>query len=947
MGNDALACLRTRLPVDACRQNASHGKVQRGILTFTNTIHLPTSPPCAASMSTYAPQTQTMLKSVSNSPIHLLGQATTTRDAPKAPLPSKRKRDATCGLGTSNRAFTIKPHPKSPYDKPATFKPIRVIGRAQLSLTFLDTTADDNFAPNTLFSAHIAALESDSQDAEQEHIVPKVLIARYDNKRTLYAIERAQARVYSICRLAGWLKEKDVSELWDPASLQAYSSMVHVGRSMVAEGDWWQLAAVETHHTEQPVKCARMTMMRKKPTAIPAKETPTQRYDNPVPYQPHPMQATVLDQHTPQPLTPQEQLESLVQQYLDAVYLSKTSLAYFAKGPITRIRNAFTSPEDGAPSTHELVTFLRAMLLSPKSSEKKYYEKLPSIIRALPPGSFSDEDLAGAIKTRKSRKKLKLSREGVYPHEEARVKKWWISDVSAGDNRGHETIDQRIKRRIGDLRVRETLAQLTLMLEVIALEAMSTYKPPPENGPPVNETEAQEESQAKPTKRKRKLDDIALQLDLLLDRLCIWHATEEAGILDFDIKPTQQYDNADGSTKGGASDRLHSYCIEVIIPFYMNRLPEQALMINKKLGGPAHSSPPKRKAMKPPTSRKSGDSKEPEAKKSRRSLTRVATETMRRTAGRATPTLSRSATDSALLSGIKREPCEAPLSAIPFQRSPSRNNRRSVSQFRHLEGRELDLETPSAAVTAKLKQKQRVEEELKDAITALKKPNRGLAAGGYAEDLEWHSLRPVSRSRKQPNPTRKVVKDIQVTATPRAGRRTKDMIEQTPTHHYHAGNPFARLSAPVSPQSSDFLIPSSGTRQSTSVIPGTVHRSTTVRQLAHTGIAETPSKAPSTKTFESGAARRTIFATPSKPKSPLLEGNFKPASLVVESPAKVMGSPPPNIAIASQAAIAATPTKLTSAPPTETHPVANPQSMPNEEPTIYASLGWDDDDDMY
>ncbi|KAI9877739.1 MAG: hypothetical protein M1823_007057, partial [Watsoniomyces obsoletus] len=184
-------------------------------------------------------------------------------------------------------------------------------------------------------------------------------------------------------------------------------------------------------------------------------------------------------------------------------------------------------------------------------------------------------------------------------------------------------MEQRIRRRIGDLRVRETLAQLTLMLEVIALEALSTYKPPPDVYLAENETQPLDDTQTKPKKRKRKLDDVSLQLDLLLDRLCIWHATEEAGILDFDTKPTQQYDDSEGNTKDGASDRLRGFCVEVIIPFYMNRLPEQALMINKKLGGPAHTSPPKRKAMKPPvTSRKSGEPKEPEAKKSRRSLAR-------------------------------------------------------------------------------------------------------------------------------------------------------------------------------------------------------------------------------------------------------------------------------------------------------------------------------------
>jgi DNA replication regulator SLD3 len=886
-------------------------------------------------MSTYALQTKTMLQSVSSNPIQLLGVAD-KREESQAPLPSKRKREAICGLGTSSKPFTIKPYPESPYDKPATFKPVRVVGRSQLPLTFLDTTADENLAPNTLFSAHIDVLEDDGRHGPSGRDAPMVLIARYDTKRTLYAIERVQTRVYSICRLASWLKEKDVSELWDPSSLQAPPAIPREEEMVTTTGGWWQHAVVETRPMEGPGKRARTTMMRKQQVPEPAKKKTTQRFDSPANYEPtvdNSISVHVPEEPSAQP-SPQEQLESLVQQYLDAVYLSKTSLAYFAKGPITRIRNAFTSPEEGAPPTYELVTFLRSMLISPKASDKKYYEKLPSIIRALPPGSFSDEELiTGASKAKKSKKKLKLSREGLYTCEEAIIRKWWMSDYDA---RGDETMDQRIRRCIGDFRVRETLAQLTLMLEIIALEALSTYKPPPEDLA-TDETQPQDDSQAKPKTRKRKLDDIGLRLDLLLDRLCIWHATEEAGIMDFDTKPAQQYDDTDGSGRSGASDRLRDFCIEVIVPFYMNRLPEQALMINKKLGGPAHTSPPKRKAMKPPaTSRKSGEPKEPESKKSRRSLARVATESMGRSPHRVTPSLNRSATDSALIRGIKREGSEAPLSAIPFQRSPSKNARRSMSQYRHLEGRELDLTTPSAAVTAKLKQKQRVEEDLKDAITALKKPNRGLAAGGYIDDVERRGLGSVSRSRKQLNPVRKVVKDIQVTATPRVGRRTKDMVGQTPNHHYHISNPFARASASAAPPG-DFFIPSSGARQAESVVPGTVQRSATARHLAQPTIAETPSKAPNTKTFDSGAARRTIFATPSKPSA-------TSHSHVMESPVRVFGSSPPSVANVVHRAVPATPLKSASVPLADTGAGAMSKPIQQDEPSIYAALGWDDDD---
>ena len=128
---------------------------------------------------------------------------------------------------------------------------------------------------------------------------------------------------------------------------------------------------------------------------------------------------------------------------------------------------------------------------------------------------------------------------------------------------GTETIDQRIKRRIGELRVRETLAQLILMLEIVALEAASVYKPPSNEKPTADEApsdqaqaQVQEEAPSKPSKREKKLNDINIQLDLLLDKLCIWHATEEAGILDFDTRPQKDSGSSEGGARNGANDRF-------------------------------------------------------------------------------------------------------------------------------------------------------------------------------------------------------------------------------------------------------------------------------------------------------------------------------------------------------------------------------------------------------
>ncbi|PVI08500.1 hypothetical protein DM02DRAFT_621352 [Periconia macrospinosa] len=874
---------------------------------------------------------------------------------PKLQLPTKRKRDSICGLGGHTSVFTIKPCPKAQNDRSHTFKPVRIIGRSQLPVSFLDTGADDELPSSRLFSAELPVLENRSEIQGKGGEIPRVLIARHEKKQALYAIERVQNRVYSLCKLAPWLKEKNVADLWDPEHLKAYPKFSAVEVPAISQAQWWNPATINTEPEVRPIKHVQMSMLRpRKELEITPKETDgtLQCVEKQGAVDMQPTQSPLdVDSYPPEPpaqLSPQEQLEGFAEQYLNAIYMSRTSLAYFAKGPITRIRAVFTSTEEGAPQTSELVTFLRAMLLSRKVEETKYTKKLPEIIKDIPPGWLSDDDQLESSengKKSKKKKKVKLSREGTYPQESEIIKRWWLSEIPSGEAHGEETLEQRIKRRLADLRVREALAQMILMLEIVALEALSTSTKSLEKMDNATETQEGKESQ-EPPKRKKKLDDINLRLDLLLDKLCIWQSIEKDGVLDFDTNRS-----SDNGGMHSGHDRLQSFCIEVIVPFYTNRLPEQARTVNKKLGGPVASSPPKRKAMKPPaTSSKVGGPKEPESKKSRRSLARVVTDTAGRTGERRSVSLSRSATDSALLRGIKREGSEVSLSGIPLQRSPSQAARRSMSQFRHLQGREIDLETTSAAAAAKLRQKKRVAEDLQEAITALKKPNRGLAAGSYADEIEKRGLGFANKSRKPTTTVRKVVKDVQVSATPRAVRKVPtDVIEQTPVHNR---NPFFRERETGGPSSSDFCIPSSGPRPSSSVVPATVQRNATTRAPS-VSVADTPTRpAASRMLFAKASAEDTIFATPAKrralsPESPIQGPDATPTKVVV--------TPQMNISSTKTSrTLLATFTKCSSrntSKPCPPEPVPVPAMEDDkkdieEEGDIFDALGWNDDDDI-
>ncbi|KAF2274556.1 uncharacterized protein EI97DRAFT_435097 [Westerdykella ornata] len=930
-------------------------------------------------MSGYALHPETMLNSMSKVPSQILGLPQPDSE------PKEHIRESTGARDNSISSFSIRSYPPDAA-VPQSFDRMRLISRAHLPLTYLDTSPDQSFT-SRIFSANLEVLETRNGSKDEDVTISKVLIARRRADDMLYAIERVQPGIYSLCRLAGWLKERDIELLSGSNNTDMRPSLLWSGNAATEAGSWWQRAAVKTEPWRVPVRKPRLAMLRPSPQQKVERIGEVGR-NLPDPFQESSVPDIGVEAHLVEPLqapNPQQLLDSLVQQYLDAVYLSKTSLAYFVKGPITRVRNVFTSAEEGAPRTCELVDFLRSMLLSHKAGEKKYLEKLPEVVKAILPAAFSDDEPAhGSSKPKRSKKKMKISREGMYPHEDDIVRRWWVSDIPGQDHHGDETLEQRIKRRVGDLRVRETLAQMILMLEIIALEALSNGKEFSQN-PSHNEQQdshagndlrpegsnpfkqGQEQAGDPPAlhkKRKKKMDNVRLLLDLLLDKLCIWQSVDQDGILDFDAKSPSTRGEPSKTAKSGGGDRLQSFCVEVIIPFYMSRLPEQAVMICKKLGGPVQASPPKRKATKPPlTSRKSGEPKEPEAKKARRSLNRVATDTVSQIAQRGTtPSLNRSATDSTLVNGIKREASEVPLAAIPFQRSPSTATARpSLSHFKHLKGRQIDLSAPSAATAAKLKQKKRVEEDLREAITALKKPNRGLAAGSYVDEIEKLGLGLNNRSRKPATTVRKIQKDVQVSATPRVGSRTKIVVEATPSHRR---DPFARDLNETIPSSS-FCIPSSAAR---SVVPATVQRNVLERTATAPAVTETPSRPPTRKILDSpGACRRAIFA-------PTTTITGKPAQASKEkgvsaSPGAIFATPlkprrnPPTSPTAKTGVIFATPIKdqaieeavapaAVAATPIKPGKLLESEPGPSNtnegtETSIYDALGWNDDDDFF
>lgn len=812
-------------------------------------------------------------------------------------------------------------------DKPLSFRILGTFPRAALPLSCIDNLD----TPTRIFTAHLPHLDHDTQ------LSPLVLIARLETPsgQPLYAVERVGHNRYALCRLAAWLKDHHIDAF--SSSPQTVAAPSRLPPLDTQSPSWWQPAALDppAKPRETSRKAPRLSLCLRLP---PYAESVQQL--QPATVTPLFEQAAIPDETD----TTEDILDRFIPQYLDTLYLSRTPLAFFTKGPLSRLRAAFTSSQIEGATLPDLVQFLRCLIPSSSTADKKYRDKLPELLKELP-SQHLDPEHAPAAKKKRRKKKLKPDKYGLLPEEADFFAKWWYQEESSTPS--DETAERSLARRSRQLRTRETFMQVILVLEILSLEALPEFQP--------NKDQAT-------NLKGRKSDTITTSLELLVDKLCIWHSLHSTDLLGDAPKP-------DKTAKEGVN-QLHSFCVDVIIPFYMSRTHEHASAVNKKLGGPGAST-----NSKPKLSRKhsEADTKATVDKKPRRPLARVATESFSQPA-QTSRSFSRSATDSQVFA-VKSETPEVSISSIPPRRDSQSSLARKgdVLERHRLRQREVDFGAIAAANEAKAKKKQEVEQKLKDAISTLKKPSRAAVSGEFVDAVEQRKRMAEGRARP-PLHKRKSSSVAQVAATPKNGHKNST-IAATP-HHIPAPS-FVR---PAVPSSGPSVVPSSSTKQKSlsfahfspvneasddeGAIPATDHR-----PRHKDALAETPSKlrvafaslpgvspddmeehldhvgrdrgdssplreSPTLLKTPSKPQRPTFSITPSKPTPPL---NFGKAKLKQSIPATSLKN-----------VDNATSQKLFggSFASTQQQKVDEAGSKDRAD-DIYASLGWDDelDDD--
>jgi len=222
----------------------------------------------------------------------------------------------------------------------------------------------------------------------------------------------------------------------------------------------------------------------------------------------------------------------------------------------------------------DLVGFLESLVLPTSLVDKKYKDGVPKLVSGLIIGEGSaDEDEQTKSKTKKQRsKKMKPGKNGLYPAEETYIRQWWASDdANAEVGSPGSSKNDTIRKKVAQLRIRETQLQMIVILETLALRPLATPQAD-RNGdlPTMGQNLGASDSKTSTSKKPKKPLNLTVLIDVLVDRLCIWQsvAAEEGRSLPGAVKDaTSKAEHGSlAGTHEHVTDVLRDFCVEVIVP---------------------------------------------------------------------------------------------------------------------------------------------------------------------------------------------------------------------------------------------------------------------------------------------------------------------------------------------------------------------------------------------
>ncbi|OTA57705.1 hypothetical protein K449DRAFT_335204 [Hypoxylon sp. EC38] len=881
--------------------------------------------------------------------------------------------------------IVIKPHPPNLSVKPRSLQPLMLLPREHLQLSFLHLSLPyGSFESSRFFESNIKILELEGRLGSH----PVVVIARLESDKTIYVLERQTSGLYTLCHFGPWV---DLQELERRATVSLPQFIEKRTNPSIDANTPHPITTPHLHHetkkrrlaieaiqsiVKKPGRSRSMSIASQSiPQTDPQTRPSTPGYDN---SESRPTTSHI--QNAPPTKTPDSStlsqvakaseiddllatptaegiFENIRNQYFESLYNSMGSLAYFAKGPLSRARAAFHLDCDSNLEMNDLVDFLTSLVMTTTQFDKKYRETIPNIIsRMRPIFQDSDAEQSNTKKKRKS-KKMKIGKDGLYPTECDRVKKWWSArmpqfkeDEAMTTAEPHEA-----KLQIAWLRSRETQLQMIIILEILALEPLLT----PRDGkdtrlpglPGLEETTAEAPKDSTTKKRNRIRNSLPLLVDIHADRLCIWQSTamEEvrlpAGNQTSNDQDTQESPRA-------TSDPLKDFCVDVLVPFFSARLPEKADHLSRKFGGPLMMPPPKPKLKKPekpppavrPKSRPGSAAKRSVPSKPTGTLESALSEetVMHRRSMSRGPSGVIALMRSASTTMLKRENSE-PLSMASIPRADSATSQRKSSH-------PIAPAPPKRrSEEDKAKKDALVKAQLKDAISLLRRPNRDVVGKDIAETAERRANTSLSQLKKSRKPTQHPRAPDIVKATP-VGKRFTDVfttgVGNQPNH------PRSAESNGLSTIPSSSLIPSSAPRKRSHETAFTLDECPNVpRSGASTGgVQATPAKSLNYK--------QSFLSVPEVDDDAILASSpimlrksssmmsFRDSGIEMDELTETPLKPRP-VPVPSEGLVAATPTKrriLDTTTANANKAATADGKEPGRKMSIYERLGWDDDD---
>ncbi|CAH0049516.1 unnamed protein product [Clonostachys solani] len=863
--------------------------------------------------------------------------------------PDSRKRKREGSLATDHLLrppIDLKPYPPNLHVPPRTLYPLMLLPRQHVPLGSFDFLAPYGDLPQSrFFESRIKILDLESRMGTR----PSLLLARSEPRGAIYAVERQQNGLFSVCKLGSWVS---IDQLAEHATAIATERMRVPKTEPIEPSAPLPLTTPQTHKDEKQKNKAIeaiQSLVRKrshsqslsisegvvvKPDpALTASvygsmndAKPLEKVEDMSRDIPSKETVGVASGDHQEQITSEGIFENIRSQYSETLYKSKGSLAYFAKGSLSRARSAFLVDLESNLDMEELIAFLKSMVLTTVQIDKKFRETIPDIMSKMNTVIESSDD---GQKRRRRPKKMKLSKEGLYPLEDESIRSWWSSSKpELEDDKSSNTMSQ-IKFHSSLLRTRETQLQMILIMEILALECVKETTQTTESsslpmlpGAIGNPVGSSTPPMAPPKKRNKH--NLSVLIDVHADRLTIWQSTASEEQLLFEDSqqstPQSQTPNSKSS-----QEPLRDFCVDVIMPFYMARLPQLCDPLNRKLGGPLTMSQSKPRSLKRHPSKQEQKpgavAKRTARHKESRTLERALSyDQQRRSMSRGPNSalaLMRSAT-SAAIPTLKKEESDLGNSGLVSQSRPRTSSLvRSTSM--------VDLQD------AKANKKARVEAALKDAIFSIRKPDRNVVGKAMQEEAE-RKASAVDSAKKSRRTLWPSSSGVQVKATP-ANNRFKDVLgtKKPDTSAAHIPIPSTEI---IPPSSVGGVGSSTGER--------TVLRNTTGnRGLLSVDISCTPTKAYSRQ-------RNSNEQQQIPPSSPLFDRD----AALGASPDVRHGRNEPmrklSFDTSYEDVLFATPVKRQAAQkPAQQYKELEPAAEQRTDRSIYDQLGWDDDLDDF